>query len=185
MTAQQLAGMTVLLQQQAAAAAMFSSGAFNPLDPVAVAAAMQTQFANAVAASAANQMLAMQAGPMGGQPGGPSPFAHLPPPGPPFGAAGLFRPPSGGNLAGFGGAAYEMSDQQAQQTYDGERSFGQRRDAGGCCCFSAVAHPFPAVHGKEPLGMVFGKYEKDFKEAAQQTWCRLYMRVSCLLMSVQ
>ncbi|CAL8471951.1 g11493 [Coccomyxa elongata] len=130
MTPQQLAGMSVLLQQQAAAAAMFSSGAFNPLDPVAVAAAMQTQFANAVAASAANQMLAMQAGPMGGQPGGPPPFAHLPPPGPPFGAAGLFRPPSGGNLAAFRGAAHEMSGQQAQQTDDGERSFGQCRDAG-------------------------------------------------------
>ena len=131
MTPQQLAGMSVLLQQQAAAAAMFSPATFNPLDPVSMAAAIQTQFANAVAASAANQMLAMQGGPMGGQPG-PPPFAHLPPPGPPFGAGGLFRPPSGGNLVGFGGPAHDLSGQQPQQTDDGDCSFGQRRDAGGC-----------------------------------------------------
>ncbi|BDA47608.1 probable transcription factor MYBS2 at N-terminal half [Coccomyxa sp. Obi] len=130
MTPQQLAGMSVLLQQQAAAAAMFSSGAFNPLDLVAVAAAMQTQFVSATAASAANQMLAMQGGPMVNQPG-PPPFAHLPPPGPPFGPPpGLFRPPSGGNLVAFGGAALDMSGQQPQQTDDGQHSFGQRRDAG-------------------------------------------------------
>ncbi len=132
LTPQQLAGMSVLLQQQqqqqqaAAAAAMFP-GAYNPLDPSAFAAAMQNQFANAVAA---NQMLAMQ-GQMGGLPAG----VQLPPPGPaPFGGGpGLYRPPSVGNLSGFSGLGSREapSQQQQQLTDEGERSFGRLRDAGG------------------------------------------------------
>ena len=117
LTPQQLAGMSVLLQQQqqqqqaAAAAAMFP-GAYNPLDPSAFAAAMQNQFANAVAA---NQMLAMQ-GQMGGLPAG----VQLPPPGV-------------GNLSGFSGLGSREapSQQQQQLTDEGERSFGRLRDAGG------------------------------------------------------
>lgn len=133
LTPQQLAGMSVLLQQQqqqqvAAAAAMFP-GAFNPAHD-RVAAAMQSQFASAVAA---NQMLAMQ-GQMGGHPGLPN-GGQLVPPVPPFGGATLYRPPSGGNLSGFSGGPMpreQFSQQQPQLTDDGERSFGLRRDTGGC-----------------------------------------------------
>lgn len=146
LTPQQLAGMSVLLQQQqhaaAVAAAMFSGG-FPPLDPAALAAAMQGQFA--MAASAASQMQMLQGqlnGQLGGQP--KPPFGHLPPSGPPFGppfgGAALFRPPSAGNLAdqlGCGPAMREPSTQQQTQADDGERSSlgrhsyeRQQRDAG-------------------------------------------------------
>jgi len=140
---QQLAGMSVLLQQQqhaAAVAAMFSGG-FPPLDPAALAVAMQSQFA--MAASAASQMQMLQ-GQLNGQ--SRPPFGHFPPPGPPFGPPFLFRASSTGNLAdqlGCGAAMREPSTQQQQQPQqqkqadDGERSSlgrqsfeRQHRDAG-------------------------------------------------------